>query len=80
MSHPILMILHRKTGHEPRGFTLMVVHLMTPSHILKGEGGSGGLPIFGATKRCAISTDTQSRFASVVLDGVLGPLYMVRQT
>ena len=30
-------------------------------------------PIFGTMKTSAFSTNAQSRFASVVLDGVLGP-------
>ena len=30
-------------------------------------------PIFGTRKRSAFSTNAQSRFASAVLDGVLGP-------
>ena len=36
--------------------------------------------ILGTTKTSATWTDAQSRFASVNLDGVLGPLSIVRQT
>ena len=43
-------------------------------------GGARALPIFGATKTSAFSTSAQSRFASVVLDGVLGPPRLVRHT
>ena len=38
-----------------------------------GQKGGGGHPIFGVTKTSAFSTNAQSRFVSVVLDGVLGP-------
>ena len=36
--------------------------------------------IFGTTKTSAFSTNAQSRIASVVLDGVLGPLRLARHT
>ena len=35
-------------------------------------GGDLAPPIFGTMKRSAFSTNTQSRFAAVDLDGVLG--------
>ena len=38
-----------------------------------GQGGSWAPPLFGTTKTSAFATNAQSRFASVVLDGVLGP-------
>ena len=37
-------------------------------------GGAWPLPIFGATKTSAFSTNAQLRFGSFVFDGVLGPL------
>ena len=37
-------------------------------------GGARALPIFRGTNKSAFSSNAQSRFASVVLDGVLGPL------
>ena len=46
----------------------------------------GGMPnaqaplIFGITKTSPILTNAQSRFASVVLDGVLGPLRLACHT
>ena len=40
--------------------------------------GDQGLPIFGTTKTSVFSTNAQSRFASVVADGVLGPLRLAR--
>ena len=43
-------------------------------------GQAGGLPIFRATNKRALSTNAQSRFASVVLGGVLGPLRLARHT
>ena len=36
--------------------------------------GTGLSNTFGKMKTSAFSTNTQSRFASVVVDGVLGPL------
>ena len=41
---------------------------------LKGaEGGGYAVSILGTTKTSAFSANAQSRFASFVLDGVLGP-------
>ena len=42
--------------------------------------GGRAPPIFGTTKTSAFSTNAQSRFASVVLDGVLGPPRLARHT
>ena len=42
--------------------------------------GGQGLPTFGKTKRSTFSTNAQSRFVSVVLDGVLGPPFLARHT
>ena len=42
--------------------------------------GSLALPIPRATNKSAFSTNTQSRFASIVPDGVLGPLRLARHT
>ena len=39
---------------------------------IKAWGARGGHPIFGTTKRIANLTNAQSRFASVVVDAVLG--------
>ena len=36
--------------------------------------------IFGTTKTSSFSTNAQSRFASVVFDGVLGPPHLARHT
>ena len=33
----------------------------------------GSPPIFGTSKTCALSANAQSRFALIVLDGVVGP-------
>ena len=41
--------------------------------VLKGGEGGTISPIFGTTKRSVFSTNAQSRFASFVLDTVLGP-------
>ena len=38
------------------------------------------IPILGTTKRNAFSTNAQSRFASVVVGGVLGPPCLARHT
>ena len=44
------------------------------AHWNQGGGqGARALHILTATNKSAFSTNTQSRFASVVLDGVLGP-------
>ena len=40
----------------------------------------GAPPIFGTTKTSAFSTKAQSRFAIVVLNGVLGPLRLAQHT
>ena len=40
----------------------------------------GQEPIFGTTNRSVSSTNAQSRFAIVVLDGVLGPLRLALHT
>ena len=48
-----------------------------------GPGGRQGGPkplIFSSLKTSVFPTDTQSRFAPVVLDGVLGPLFHVCHT
>ena len=42
--------------------------------------GYEALPDFGTTKRRAFFTNAQSRFATVVLEGVLGPLRLQRHT
>ena len=44
----------------------------------RGEQGPG--PSFRATKTSAFSTNVQSRFSSVVLDGVMGPERLARHT
>ena len=38
---------------------------------LGGPRGAWAPSIFGTTKTCAFSTNSQSRFAPVVLDGIL---------
>ena len=38
------------------------------------------LPIFGTSKTSAFSTNAKSTFATVVLDGVLGPRRLERHT
>ena len=45
-----------------------------------GRGGVGGATISGTTIRSAFSTKAQSMVASVVHDGVLGPLRLARHT
>ena len=45
-----------------------------------GPRGTQALPNFGTSKRSAFSTNTQSRFVSFVLDGVLRPLRLARHT
>ena len=42
--------------------------------------GPRALPTFGTIKTSAFSTNAQSRFASVVLDGVLGPRRLGRHS
>ena len=42
--------------------------------------GGAGPPIFIATNKNAFSTNAQSRFASVALDGALRPLRLARHT
>ena len=44
------------------------------SQSLHTDGGGRTIEIFEITATSAFSTNIQSRFASVVLDGVLGPL------
>ena len=46
--------------------------------VVKGWGRA--LPIFGATKGSAFSTNAQSKSASLVLDSVLGPLGIAHLT
>ena len=46
---------------------------------MRPDGVLNGLPIFGTTKTSAFLTNAQSRFASVVLDRVLGPSCLARQ-
>ena len=48
--------------------------------LLIRQGSGLALPIFKVTKTSAFSTNAQSRFASVVLDGVLGPPHLARHT
>ena len=48
-----------------------IVSLVASSNPGGGARGALALPIFGATKTSAFSTNAQSRFASVVLDSVL---------
>ena len=56
------------------------LHVYKSSTMRWGGQGAGALPIFGASKTSAFSTNAQSRFVSVVLDGVLGPPHVLRQT
>ena len=44
------------------------------------QGGARAFPIFEASKTSAFSTNAQSRFASVVFDGVLGRLRLAQHT
>ena len=46
----------------------------------RGQGGPGPSQFFRTTKRSAFSTNAQSRLASVVVDGVLGPPCLARHT
>ena len=50
--------------------------------VIKGghRGETQAPPIFRTTKRSMFTTNTQSRFASVVLDGVLGHLHLALYT
>ena len=45
-----------------------------------GQGGAWAPPIFRTTKTSAFSTNAQSRFAYVGLDGVLRPPRLARHT
>ena len=47
---------------------------------IKAWGARGGHLTFGSTKRSAISTNALSRFASVVVDCVLGPPRLAQHT
>ena len=49
-----------------------------PERGAKG-GGRLGLPVFGTTKTHAFSSNVHSNFASVVLDGVLGPPHLAHE-
>ena len=46
----------------------------------EADRGARALSIFRATNKSAFSTSAQSRFASIVLDGVLGPLHLASNT
>ena len=50
--------------------------------VIQREGGKGdpGPLIFGTMKTGAFSTNAQSKFASIVLDGVLGPPRLAQHT
>ena len=50
--------------------------------VIQREGGKGdpGPLIFGTMKTGAFSTNAQSKFASIVLDGVLGLPCLARHT
>ena len=67
-----------KVGHH----TLTSPPLLLHNQLLSGgqTGGPGPFPIFRTTNESVFSTNAQSRFASVVLDGVLGPPRLARHT
>ena len=80
---PLMYDLHMNTPHvcvyvvrngKKRsvypGAEYVAASLIGGAHI---KGGGHGPPIFGSMKTSVILTNTQSRFAPVVLDGVLGP-------
>ena len=48
--------------------------------VKEGSREARALPIVGTTKRSGFSTNAQSKFTSVVLDGVLGPPRLARHT
>ena len=59
-----------------------VVELKSEEGLIYSGGARGAWahPVSGTTKTNAFSTNAQSRFASVILDSVLGPPRLMRHT
>ena len=62
-------------GVDPMPHPSLRIRVSLDQRVAKGEGGKGGPGplMLGTTKTSVFSTNAQSRFMSVVLDGILGP-------